>query len=485
MNMDSMFRERARQQPDHPAILTADRTISYSELDAAIERAARELQLAGVDSRSCVGLHVPSGIEYIVLSFAAWRLDACIVPIPIECSDEEKAEICRNIAIDWILATGDLPEFARPLQLSAETQLKFGGTVFPIRRSREHPAGFTDIHAAFIRFTSGTTGTSKGVVLSHETIFERILAANDALAIRPDDRIVWVLSMSYHFTVSIVGYLILGATIILPSNHLADGILEAISDHRGTIFYASPVHYGLLAMGPRAQDDLSSLRLAISTAMSLDRDVASAFYRQWGIPISQALGIIEVGLAAINLDFPADRPEAVGRILPDYELRLEDAGFPSRAGEILLRGPGFLDAYYEPWRTRSEIMYDGWFHTGDLGELDDDQCLTIRGRSKDVINFMGMKLFPQEVERVLKSHPSVLDACVMGRPHDKLGELPIARVVRADAAEPTEEQLLDYCRSRIADFKVPTEIEFVENLPRTGSGKLLRRLDPISVPTVS
>src|SRR5262249_47186897 len=152
----------------------------------------------------------------------------------------------------------------------------------------------------------------------------------------------------------------------------------------------------------------------------------------------------EVGLPFINLDFAADRPSAVGRVLPAYELRLEDVRLGPDRREVLLRGKGFLDAYYRPWRTRAEIMPDGWFHTGDLGGLDVDGCLFLLGRSKDEISVLGMKVFPQEIEAVLASHPGVESACVFPQRDSRLGEVPCARVVvRRSAPAPSESELLE------------------------------------------
>src|SRR5262249_7833707 len=152
---------------------------------------------------------------------------------------------------------------------------------------------------------------------------------------------------------------------------------------------------------------LPGVRLAVSTTTGLRRPTAETFHRRFGLPVTQALGIIEVGLPFINVDFAADRAEGVGRVLPAYRLRTDAGGLGPHMQEILLAGPGFLDAYYEPWRSREEIMPDGWFRTGDVGELDGDGCLFLRGRTKDLIDVLGMKFFPQEVEAVLLSHQGV------------------------------------------------------------------------------
>ncbi|MEX1095764.1 MAG: class I adenylate-forming enzyme family protein [Planctomycetales bacterium] len=477
MNLDDLFRETAARQPAHPALVggAPGESITYRQLDEAIAVAARSLERARIGPGSTIGLHVPSGADYIVWNYAIWRRGGCVVPIPVELTDREKLEICRDIALDAVVVDEFSGDFALSLARGPRSELSPGLCVLPLRAGRGHPRGFESVNAAFIRFTSGTTGLSKGVVLSHETIRDRIEAANRALRLGPADRVVWLLSMSYHFAVSIVGYLTFGATIVLPRNRFAAGIIDATRTYAGTFLYASPMHIALMAdfdEGP----PLPSLRLAISTAASLDPAIAGRFARRYGLAPSQALGIIEVGLPCVNVDFAAEKPGSVGRVLPDYELRLTDAGLADGSGEIAFRGTGFLDAYYEPWRARDEILPDGWFVTGDVGVLDADGCLHIRGRSTDVVNVMGMKFFPREVEAVLESHPAVAQASLIVLRNGRFGDVPEARVVlRPDAHGVTDVELLRHCRLKLAAFKTPQRIEIVPELDRTASGKLLHR----------
>ena len=476
MNLYDVFRETARRQPARPALLgpgPAD-ALSYARLDERIRTAAERLERAGVRAGHCVGLHCPSGADYIVLTYALWRCGCCAVPIPTELAAGEKQTVCREIALDFVISRDGRAAFAAPFATAAATELTPGTVVVPIRSPREHPPGFRAINGAFVRFTSGTTGAAKGVVLSHESIHDRIRAANEVLRIGPDDRVIWLLSMSYHFAVSIVGYLSFGATVVLLPNHFARAIAEAADRLRATVIYGSPVQYEwLIACEPPPA--LPSVRLAVSTTTGLNRETAEAFHHRFGLPLTQALGIIEVGLPFINADFAADRPEAVGRVLPAYRLRMEDVGLGPNLRAVLLAGPGFLDAYYEPWRTRAEIMPDGWFRTGDVGELDADGCLFLRGRTKDVIDVLGMKFFPQEVEAVLLSHPDVAATGVYATRDARFGEVPAARVVARDPGRPpSEAELVEHCRQRLAGYKVPQRIEFVDALPRTASGKVLR-----------
>jgi long-chain acyl-CoA synthetase len=182
----------------------------------------------------------------------------------------------------------------------------------------------------------------------------------------------------------------------------------------------------------------------------------------------------------MHVDPSLARWDSVGRVRPPYRLRLEEIGLGPEHQAILLSGPGFLDAYYDPWQTRSQIMPEGWFRTGDVGHLDRDGYLFLRGRSKDVISVMGLKFFPQEVERVLATHPQVEAASVFGARDERWGETVHARVVakhdadRAEAAD-LERALRQHCRQHLAAYKVPERIEFVAALPRTASGKILHR----------
>jgi long-chain acyl-CoA synthetase len=477
VNLYQQFSNTAASQPAHPAVVgpADDACLSYGELHEATCATSDQLTSCGVRPGHCVGLHFPSTKEYIIYTYAIWRSGACVVPVPMELAAVEKSEICRCLALDSVITSERGAAFLEPVRRAESIPLGKDQLV-PIRSPRRHPEGFAELNSAFIRFTSGTTGTSKGVVLTHETIDQRIRGANEALAIGSPDRILWVLSMSYHFTVSIVAYLTFGATIVLPANHFAAAITASIEHHAATLLYASPTHYGLLADYPPGKP-LPSLRLAVSTTSALDGRVAAKFTERYGLPVSQALGIIEVGLPCVHGDPAADRWDSVGRVLPPYRLRLDDAGLGPELKEVLLSGPGLLDAYYDPWQTRDQIMPDGWFRTGDIGCVDRDGYLFLRGRSKDVICVMGMKFFPQEVERVLTAHPQVQAASVFGRRDERSGETVHARVVTDGVADLArfERELRQHCRQHLASYKVPEQIELVSALPRTASGKILHR----------
>ena len=477
MNLVELLDATAARQPEHPAIIgpAEGETLSYAQFKSRVDDTAELLSRHGVRKDHCVGLHCQSGRDYIRLTYAIWRLGACVVPIPTELSAEEKMRVCQGIALDHILSDRGgqrmlAPAFAEPAQRADDFIW-----IAPARRFRETPAAFGEVNAAFIRFTSGTTGTSKGVVLSHETIRDRIDAANEALKIGDQDKVLWLLSMSYHFAVSIVAYLSFGAAIILARNHFAKSLIEACNRHGITLIYGAPMHYELMAHDT-GSDRLPSLRLAISTTIALNRSTVEAFDRRFGHTLSQALGVIEIGLPCIDLYMRPDKWGSVGKLLPAYELLMEDVGLGNDLRRIKFRGKGFFDAYYDPWRAREEVMADGWFDTGDLGVLDADGYLFIKGRSKDIINVAGMKFFPQEVEAILNTCPGVQESCVFAHKHDLFGEVPHAQVVLAspDAASVGEGELREFLAQHLAHYKIPEHIEIVPELVRTASGKLVR-----------
>lgn len=481
LNLFEVLRQRAASQPKHPAIVgpAAESTLSYAELCAEVETMAGQLRGAGLRAGDAVALHYPSGRDYIILTYALWRAGACVVPIAIELAADEKEQLCRQIHLAAVVTPQKSAAVFEPVRAGDATPLRPGMLWLPVRTFRAQPEAFASLNPAFLRFTSGTTGSSKGVVLSHQTIHERICAANDVLHIGPEDRVIWLLSMSYHFAVSIVSYLSFGATIVLAKNHFGATLVTTTIEHAGTLIYGSPLHYELMASEPSGRM-LPSLRLAVSTTTKLPAVTAQTFHQRFGLPLTEAYGIIEIGLPCINVAGQLAHAGSVGRVLPAYDVQLRDIGLPDGVREIWLRGPGMLDAYYEPWCQRAQITEDGWLWTGDLGVVDGEGYVFIRGRSKEMISIGGMKFFPQEVEVVLREHPLVQDAQVYGEPHARMGEQAAAQVVARPGATLTEAELQAYCSARLAAFKVPVRIDFVDKLSTTASGKVLRRAGAVS-----
>ena len=473
-NVANKLEDSARRNPEHSAVCAPHGVVSYGELLDDVTEVQQLLLAQGLQPGMCVGLHVPSGYGYIVLTYAIWRCQACSVPIAVELTTPEKRQICSEIKLDFILTTQRQCQFVENVDDGLALE-RFGLRLRLVKNDSlaKHPQEFEEVNAAFLRFTSGTTGESKGVVLSHEAIFDRIEAANSALQIGPQDRVLWLLSMSYHFTVSIVSYLTYGATIVLCKNHFGKTILETASVNDITIAYGSPSHYDMLTQA-EGDEQLGCLRIALSTASALSDEIAIGFQQRFGLPLNQAYGIIEVGLPCINTSQSPNHVGSVGLPTPHFEVELEEVGLGERSKAIKVRGPGMLDAYYVPWKPREEIADGGWFRTGDLGWFDEDGYLMLTGRSKEVISIGGMKFFPQEVEQVLESHPEVSEACVVRKSDTRLGDVAIAHVVLEDQATVEVADLRSFSRMRLANYKVPSEFHFVDSLARTASGKLMR-----------
>ena len=459
----------ARADPGSIAVIEGVTATSYRELDEWSAAVAIRLHnvIAGRPAPR-IGLQSRDGAAYIALALGILRAGACFVPIAPELAPSERELLASTIGLEFLLTAKN------------ETEGKMDFDLVPL--SRVAAPAWTDalaaLNPAFIRFSSGTTGRSKGVVLSHDSLRERVEAANAGLEIGPGDRVLWVLAMSHHFAVSIILYLWNGATVVLPASHLAGDILESATRHRATVIYAAPFHYELLATDA-GQTRWPSLRLAVSTTTSLAPETGEAFDRAFGVYPSQALGIIEVGLPCLNVPDARIRPTSIGPVQPAFQSELRnpqgDVVRTGEQGELFLKGPGMFDAYIEPWQNRAAATKDGWFSTGDIARADTDGCLFLVGRSRSVISVGGMKFFPEEVEEVLSKHPDIAEARVFGRPHPTFGMVPAAELVPVQGATPpTPREILSFCRSRIARYKVPVEIAFVEKLTRTASGKIKR-----------
>ncbi len=329
---------------------------------------------------------------------------------------------------------------------------------------KQVPADYYALNPAFIRFSSGTTGKSKGVIISHEAIIQRTNAADKGLNITSNDTVIWVLSMSFHFVVTILLFLRRGATIVLCSRAFPELLVGELKNRRGTFIYASPFHYHMLTKSNMLSPCmLSHIRMAVCTAIKLPVDIANDFYKKFGFQLTEAYGIIEVGLPS------------VGRILPDYKVKIVNTA-DKEIGEVYLKGKGMFDAYFSPWQSKKQIFHDGWFKTGDLGRLDKEGFLFLVGREKNIINFAGMKIFPYEVESVLNQHPDIKESLVYGVTHSQYGQLPCASIILKKGAKVDFDinKMRKFCYQRLASYKVPKKFLCVARLDKTPSGKLRR-----------
>jgi long-chain acyl-CoA synthetase len=469
VNIVEIIRNETAGLPENQiAVHSGSGDLSYRDLFQTLEKLAGELNAQGVAGGMRVGLSFPDSADYILLSLALLSLDAVLVPVPVSAAAEVAEDILEKTAARFLISS--LPVFPdKTRRIDFDGLPESGG--FHLTENQPDsslPQAFDSLDAAFIRFSSGTTGTSKGVLLTHSAIAERTDAADRALKITSADTILWVLSMSFHFVVSILLFLRRGAAICLCSEMFPFSFLSAISKHTCTFIYATPFHYQTLVETDSVDpENLKHIRMAVSTAMKLPPATATAFENRFGIELREAYGIIEVGLPFVN-PAVARAHGSVGQALPDYEVKLHRAN-ENGIGEVLLRGPGMYSAYLHPWSPREP---GEWFATGDTGRIDENGFLYLLGRSKNLINFAGMKVFPYEVEAVLNRFPGVTASLVYPEPHPRYGQLPCARVEAASGVTPAALQRFGY--EHLESYKVPKKIEITEHLERTESGKIRR-----------
>lgn len=461
MNLTELLDQTATRWPQKPALIEESRVVTYSELARQVGELAQQLEALRLDGGARVGLAFPNGIAYVALTFALWRLNIVVVPVPTECPEEEIAEIAVAMQLAGILTPKPRGESVAVTSECHFTKLQTAV-----------PPDNHGLNLAFIRFTSGTTSARKGVALSHETIRDRVRSANKAFGITADDTVIWCLPMAHHFLITIVLYIEVGATMVLARHVTAKPLLEAVNRWKGTVLYAAPFHYSMWARD-NSGVTIPSVRLAVSTTCALPQNVADDFFKRFNLSLVQGLGVIELGLVALNTVAPREKWNSVGRVAGEFELRLVNPDADG-AGELAVRGPGICDAYVAPWVSREEILRDGWFFTGDIGRLDAEGFLYLLTRKTAVINLAGRKVFPEEIEAVLNRHSAVSESRVYGKLHPHLGETVEAEVVLS-SADAKLDSIHAFCREHLASYKIPTRFTVVAALPRTPvTGKILR-----------
>ena len=465
---DSMIKRSAQE---HTALLDENRRISYHELFSAIDGIAVELRAFGVTRGSRVVFICQDSMDDIIGSLAILSLSAILIPIHPSSGKQELNDLYDRIGADFLFYECALCPDQNGLDVGKDIFLEKDFGLCSLTNKVPFSREMAELNLAFIRFSSGTTSLSKGVLLSHETIMDRLNAANKGMQITSNDTILWVLSMSYHFVVSILLFLRQGATICLCYDNFPRSFEKALSQGIGTFCYASPYHYySLIESEQVSSSALQNIRMAISTSVKLPKETEQRFLEKFGFGLTEAYGIIEVGLPFIN-DKPGHKLSSVGRLLPDYEFELRNKD-QAGIGEIFIRGPGMFDGYASPWYRRE---VNSWFDTGDLGRLDADGYLFIVGRKKNIINFAGMKVYPYEVEMTLSRHPAVKEAFVFGQPHPRYTQLPCAKVVLKKKTDVNE--LQSFCALHLSPYKIPKRIEIVSSLPKTPSGKIRRVIE--------
>ncbi len=462
--------------PDQLAIADEYGVLTFKELYEHTERLKNKL-LNNKSIRENGLALITNNNRYFIIGLYAGIASGCVVmPLAHYQRPEEIKKALLEARIHFILS--DNAEMAALGKHSVKSELfkhplYFSETGFS---TEEKTVPFIS-NAAVMRFTSGTTGDARCVVLSHQTVLDRIEAANAGLQLTAGDRIIWVLPMAYHFVVSIILYVRYGCGIIVCDDFLAENILEKASMYAGTLLYASPMHIRLLASYKKSVR-LPALHKVISTTAGISPVTCKTFEEKYGVPVSQAFGIIEAGLPILNLRHSSEHPEAVGFGLPSFTVSILDNKNqplpPGETGNLAIKGPGLFDGYLSPPTKREEVLTNGWFLTGDLASMQADGLVEIKGRTKNVINVLGNKVFPNEVEDAINLFDGIIESKVYGQKHSLMGEVVTADVVLKPKTNFDAEILIQHCRQLLSPFKIPQRIHIVDHIEMTTSGKIRR-----------
>jgi HIP---CoA ligase len=494
---------------DQPAVVDGDIRLSYAELFEEARTFGAAFVASGIQPGDRVSIWAFNSVEWVVAALGLWQAGAVLVPINTRFKGTEAAEIlARSRARALITVTDFLDTDYLAMLRAAGVDLPDLRTVVVARgkapdgteswagfRARATDEGRAEVdrrRAAVtpddpsdILFTSGTTGVPKGVVSTHR---RTLLVATDWVAmvgLEPGDRYLMVNPYFHMFGLK-AGILasIAGGVTMLPEPVFDVGrALQRVADERVTVLPGAPTLFQSILDHPdRDRYDLSSLRAGTIGAADIPVELIRRIFDE--LPYSVLIsgyGLTEGGTAASTAldDDPETIATTVGRPRPTFELRLVDEGGddvpPGKAGEILLRGGSVMLEYLDdPEATAAALSPDGWLRTGDVGQLTDDGCLKIVGRTKDMFIVGGFNAYPAEIENALLRHPDVQQAAVIGIPDRRLGEVGMAFVVRRPGSTVTADDIISWSREQMANYKAPRRVELVDELPVNATGKVVK-----------
>ena len=490
----------ARSAPrfgDKTALIFGDRRLSYRELDRMTNRVANALAARGIGAGDRVTLYSPNCWEWAVAFYAIGKLGAVANPVNVMLTPEEVTFVVQDCGAKAVIASAEKGEVLLDIQrktglseviLFGETA-PAGARAFAdmLRGGRDSfsPPAVADTDLALICYTSGTTGHPKGAMLTHRNYMGSM--AMTALAHRrgPEDVCATALPCAHVYGgVVMTASIRYGGTFVLLPRFTEPDVLRAIQAHRVTIYDGVPTSFMMLLGHPDfAKHDLSSLARCSVGGQVMPVAKSQEWEARVGSPLLELWGMTELaGPGTCNLWYGDNRHGTVGVCLPYNECRIVDQGDPARVlpagevGELMYRGAFVMQGYFgNEAATRETIEPDGWLHTGDLAKLDAEGHVAIVDRKKDMILTGGYNIYPAEIERVLSEHPAVAMSGVGAVPDELRGELARAYVVLKPGATATEADVLQFCRQKLAAYKVPRSVKFVPDLPKTSTGKIMRR----------
>jgi len=433
-------------------------------------------------SRDHVGIMLPTSGLFPMAMIASWILGRTIVPLNYLLKPDDLAYVINDAELDAVVTVtpmiemfGRMPDGVKEIRLD---QQSFSGLP-PVRQFKRVP----DDRLAVILYTSGTSGKPKGVMLTAANLAANVRQARQWVDFNSADVMLGVLPQFHSFGLTVLTILPLsaGMKVVYTARFMPKRLLDLMAEHRPTIVIAIPSMYAAMLNAKSATPDhWSSLRYVVSGGEPLSEAVFDGFKERFGVTINEGYGLTETA-PITNWCRPQDhRRKSVGMALPEIDEIILDPGGkrlpPNADGEVCIRGPNVMKGYYKlPDETARVFDAAGYFHTGDMGRMDDDGHLYITGRIKEMLIIGGENVFPREIEEVLNRHPSVGASAVIGVMDESRGEVPVAFIELKDGAVFDERALRAHCREFLAQYKVPRDIRVLEKLPRNPTGKIMRR----------
>ena len=495
MNLRLMLEEVAKQYGAKTAIALGDQRLSYTELDEASNKVANALFELGLSKGDRVAMLLSNSPDFAIIYFGIVKIGAIAVPLDTRYKFYELASLFNNCQPKILVAESpfleplvpDLPRFKsieHVIDLSSEYEGQFLSYRQILTTSSAHKVevGLEAEDIALIFYASGTTSRPRGAILSHGSLIVEAKASGDGFEQTDKDIVMQFALPLYHafgLEIVLITSLFRGSTVVMLPGLSISSLMETIERERATMFMGVPYIFALainMAEKERIKYDLSSLRLCVSAGQALPLIIRERFRQHYGLDIVEIYGLSEA-VAHVTCQ-PVDgtgKPGSVGKALSVWEIRIVDDNgkeLPAnQTGEIIVAGP-FMKGYYANPEDTAEVIKDGWLYTGDIGKIDEDGELFILGLKKDMILIKGQNIYPIDIEAVLRSHPRVAEAAVVGIPDELRGERIRGVVSLKDGQVVTERELQDFCRQHLANYKVPKQIIFVKSLPKTASGKI-------------
>lgn len=493
MNVAHNIERGRRWFPDKTALVFEGRSFTYCELDEAVNRAANGLRGLEVERGDRVALYMPNIPEFVIAYLATLKIGAIAVSVNALLKSDEVHFVLQDSGACVVVTTETLRPHVPDDRLDAikhiliaegraqdalsleEVMSRASGAACAVSLSRHDPAA--------IVYTSGTTGFPKGATLSHGNIVSNAFSKNHYCGMRPADRILLFLPLFHCFGQNAIlnSGLYACSTIVLQRRFDPELALNVADDEKITMFFGVPTTFIALLNQTTIGQKLASVRYYLSGGAPLPVEIAHRWREQFRIDINIGYGLTETSpFASYNHEFRY-KPGSVGTPIENVEMQIIDPDTgqplpPGEHGEIAIRGPNVMSGYWNRPQETAAVLQDGWFHSGDIGFMDEEGYFYVVDRLKDMINVGGLKVYPVEVENILYQHPAVAEAAVYGIPDRLMGERVKASLVLKANQTVGEAELLAFCRQRLADFKVPAIVEFVESLPKNAPGKILKRV---------